>query len=147
MNNGVFGEAAIVQPGRYPAAELVATAWNGKKPNADSPTVTAIVASENSQRMLMQLGAFTIHGVRTPLDDYPNAERFLRCYDVPAAAKKPLAAQLARAGIRRSSLFPDLDNLSAEIAATHVDGWPVGAPPAIETLAEPIGGSVVVGDV
>jgi hypothetical protein len=84
----------------------------------DSPEferVAAVTPSHVDQRILNQLGVFTVHGMRTPLDDHPHASEFLRMYEIPAAAKEVMRLELHMLGIRRSSLFPDLENLALEL--------------------------------
>jgi hypothetical protein len=76
----------------------------------------AIIADEVDIRMLLQLAAFTIHNTQCGLDDDPKAETFLAKILISSAAKHALRDQLWALGIRRSTLFPDLDNLAAELS-------------------------------
>jgi hypothetical protein len=71
--------------------------------------------SEIDPRMMVQSSQFTAHGLTTPLEDMAGADKFLMHFEVPAEAKKSLRAQLNRLGVRRSILFPDLDNLATAI--------------------------------
>ncbi len=77
--------------------------------------VLAILPDLIDQRMIAQLSVFTIHDDNEPLECHENSSKFLVKYEIPVCAKEKLREQLKHAGIRPSSLFPDLEHLSKEI--------------------------------
>lgn len=77
--------------------------------------VLAVTGVELDLRMLIQQGAFTIHGSNEPLDAVEKAEDFLLRFDIAPEFKLDLSAKLEQIGIRSSSVFPDLDHLAAEL--------------------------------
>ena len=74
-----------------------------------------IVTDEIDVRMMVQLSAFTIHGSNRPLEIFDGADEFLIKIIVPAASKERLLREIKRAGVRESTLFPDLHHLAAEL--------------------------------
>jgi hypothetical protein len=75
-------------------------------------------------RLLVQLACFTIHGSSTPLDQHAEAGVFLRRFIIPVDAKRHIFNQLFRVGVRRSTLFPDLGGLAAEVDALRFQERP-----------------------
>jgi hypothetical protein len=65
--------------------------------------------------MLAQMSRFTLHSRRTALESERESEKWLRRYVIPKDAKKKIRAQLSALGLRRSNLFPDLENLAGEL--------------------------------
>ena len=65
--------------------------------------------------MLAQMSRFTLHSRRTALESARENEVWLRRYVIPKNAKAKIRAQLSALGIRRSNLFPDLENLAGEL--------------------------------
>ena len=68
--------------------------------------------------MLVQT-AFTLHLGSNPLDALPDAGKWLWTFRVPSEAKPNLWTALSRLGYRRDQMFPDLDNLSWELARSR----------------------------
>lgn len=99
-----------------PILALFAHPFNAEM--APQDRIAAVRAQESDIRMVVQLGAFTIHGKETPLEKAPHSNSFLRRFVIPANVKGPMQEQLQWLGIRRSTLFPDLQNLAAELK-TH----------------------------
>lgn len=104
-----------------------------QKPDHNAPTVGALMPREIHVRMMMQLARFTIHSNSVPLDQLPEAHKFLWHYDIPAECKVSLADQIRALGIKKSLAFPDLDTLAKEIQddtdkADRIDGAPFGSP-------------------
>jgi len=98
---------------------LIASAFNR---NAAKATETlATFGEEMDLRMALQLAAFTIHGTKTPLESHSQAATFLRKLIIPASEKERLRRFLWLLGIRRSNLFPDLENLAQELSALDFD--------------------------
>jgi hypothetical protein len=76
----------------------------------------AVDPEEIDIRLAAQLSAFTVHGAPTPLEQLSSADRFLVKFTIPAHAKRPPAEALDALGVRRANLFPDLENLAADLA-------------------------------
>jgi hypothetical protein len=70
----------------------------------------------NSVRITVQRGAFTIHGQdRKPVEQYDTMkERCLKII-IPSECIETIMSQLSWAGMRETSVFPDLDSVSKEI--------------------------------
>jgi hypothetical protein len=114
LNEVQVGEAVLFNPEAPQISALFAAAVS----RALSPSVeaAAFVSSEIDVRMMVQLAAFTIHSNDRPLDALERSGEFLARLVIPAAAKRQIASDLRLLGVRRSNLFPDLENLSAELA-------------------------------
>lgn len=78
--------------------------------------VVAVQGQEIDLRMTVQQGVFTIHGNARPLEDWPDADQFLARFVIPGEISDQLRADLWLLGIRRSLLFPDIENLAIELA-------------------------------
>lgn len=114
LNEIVAGERIVLNSTDQRVQELIAPAFNMKRRGASNSL--AVFGDELDLRMALQLAAFTIHGSTEPLEEQPRHSEFLRKLIVPAAIKEDLAGALWILGVRRSNLFPDLDNLSRELA-------------------------------
>lgn len=95
-----------VPPDQGDASELAALLASG---------VVSFEPTEVHLRMLVQQSRFTLHGSDTDLREHARAHEFLGRIEIPSALKVQIAQSLASAGIRRSTVFPDLDNLSGEL--------------------------------
>jgi hypothetical protein len=83
----------------------------------DSPDLAvAVMGQDVDLRMTVQQAGFTIHGGPTPLEKYPQADRFLRKLVIPENCRERFRKDLWLLGIRRSMLFPDIENLARELA-------------------------------
>jgi len=76
----------------------------------------AIIPDEVDIRLMVQHAGFTVHGSRVPLEKQPGRRRHLRKFEIPAAAKWDLRAELATLGIRQRTVFPDLQNLAEDVS-------------------------------
>lgn len=76
----------------------------------------ALLPHQAPGRLFAQGSCFTFHLDRGALDEVAPAG-VLRRLRIPASAMKRVRADLAALGVRRSTLFPDPDNLAREIAA------------------------------
>lgn len=94
---------------------LVMSAFSGDN-NPENQHSTAVLAPRTDRRMTAQLGNYTIHGSREPLEAHPASSMFLARILIPATAYDKVNADLSVSGIRRSSLFPDLSNLAREVS-------------------------------
>jgi hypothetical protein len=101
-------------------SELVSLAF---QPNGDPEVsnrtagrILAFGAREIDARVMVQQGAFTIHGDQTNLavkktGDHPRLVGFR----IKREAKELLRENLRRLGITRSGLFPDLESLARDL--------------------------------
>ena len=90
-----------------------------------SRAVTAVEPVFNSRRMIAQQGVFTIHGPTSePMEKFarPLREQCIWKRVVPSGRKAVLRQELHDLGIQLSSLFPDLDHLSACIRRRYSTG-------------------------
>lgn len=76
----------------------------------------AFVAPRTDPRMTAQLGNYTIHGSRVPLEEHSQADRFLAKVEIPVSAEEQFKGDLRSAGLCLSGLFPDLEHLAEEIS-------------------------------
>lgn len=99
---------------QHPAvAPLVNAAFNTEVQFQE--TTVACYSPEIDTRMLVQQGTFTIHGGKTALDETPEGKKSLTQFVISPDAKPRLRQILQILNINRSTLFPDLDNLSREL--------------------------------
>lgn len=87
--------------------------------SAESPSLppAAAMCIRTSRRIQAQLGTFTIHHLNpSPLEDYEDRSHVWR-FRIPARYKASIQSELRRIGIKRSTLFPQLDNVAEEAAA------------------------------
>ena len=82
----------------------------------DAPHTVAAMAPRHDARMAAQLGNFTVHGSREPLEEHTNAANFLAKIEIPKSAQDRVNYDLVSAGMRLSNLFPDLDHLAEELS-------------------------------
>ena len=68
-------------------------------------------------RHMAQQSMFTIHGCNTPIDKLPGPEDFLARIRIATDSKDYFRQLLTLYGISRTILFPDLENLSQELAS------------------------------
>lgn len=76
----------------------------------------AVVPPEVDARIMMQQSVFTIHGTEQALEDIPANDHFLIRYVIYKEASQEMRKELRALGVRRSTLFPDLENLAKDIA-------------------------------
>ena len=74
----------------------------------------AVIASQNDFRMLNQMSCFTLHDTETPLNEYEQSP-FLEKFIIPAKYIDSIKTELLILGIRRSILFPDIENYAREL--------------------------------
>jgi len=92
--------------------KLAAPAFQAAAPN---DRVTAVQPAEIDARMMLQQSVFTIHGGPKPLEDMPGCQDFLAKLVVPYECRSTLADGVEKLGLRRSKVFPDLENLADDI--------------------------------
>lgn len=79
-------------------------------------TAISVIAPRRDTRMMVQLGNYTIHRTPTAIEEYSNAGTYLTKIVIPKHSVQTIRKDLSVCGIRRSSLFPDLSNLAAELS-------------------------------
>jgi hypothetical protein len=120
LNESQVKESVVFNTVDPRVEELIAASLNIAHPS--SPHTLATFGEEFDLRMTMQLSAFTIHGNGQALDEHPAAAQFLRRIEIPVQVKQGLREVLTLLGIRRSTVFPDLENLAGEMAALEFQG-------------------------
>ena len=75
----------------------------------------AMLPGHVDTRMLLQQSAFTIHGTSDPLDGLEGATSTIVKTIIPSDSKSEILEHLNWCGIRRSTLFPDLESLSHDL--------------------------------
>jgi hypothetical protein len=112
LNRNSEAADGLVQIRDRNVAKIAESAFTGRESLEE---ILAIDGQETDPRMLAQMSRFTLHSRRTPLESEPQNKLWLRQYVIPKNDKKKIHAQLLGLGIRRSNLFPDLQNLAGEL--------------------------------
>jgi hypothetical protein len=110
------GEGGTVQLARSPQVIPIIKAAFEMKKVRDSEKVLAVATEESDIRQMVQLSAFTIHGIPTALNQLPNANEFLVRLEIPADDREVFKQGLLMLGITESVVFPDLDHLASELS-------------------------------
>lgn len=76
----------------------------------------AVTAPHRDQRMSSQLAHFTIHGSNQSLEEVHQPNDYVTKLEIPRSAHDRLRRELRVLGVRRSTVFPDLQNLALEIS-------------------------------
>ena len=97
------------------AKPYVNDAFSGRS-KPENQHAIAVLAPRTDRRMTAQLGNYTIHGNREPLENHIDSSNFLGRITVPLSARDTIKSDLLVSGIKRSALFPDLANLAMEIS-------------------------------
>lgn len=121
LNEDNIGERYVPGIGDGRVKNLVSDSatpqWVSDRPKE----IIAFHVPERYPRMVAQLSRFTIHGHEArPMDVQVSGDRWLRRYQIAPDAKKRLRRMLWLLGMRRSVLFPDLDNLALDIRETNL---------------------------
>jgi hypothetical protein len=127
LNSEQFGDATTASIEGGSVRKFLRPAFNGYVPPIDHPDredylatkdahYKAAMASEFDARIFVQQGAFTIHTEATPLNE-SRFSKYLRKVVVPASAVRSIATELKILGMRKSTIFPDLVNLSEDLVA------------------------------
>jgi hypothetical protein len=112
LNETFNGTDGLVKIGDSKVIKIAESAFTGSGSPFDG--ILAIDGQEIDPRMLAQMSRFTLHSDRTPLEEL-GTDNWLRQYMIPKEAKPKIRNQLSALGIRRSNLFPDLENLAGEL--------------------------------
>ena len=112
--NQEAGKHRILLAPNAEVQRILAIAFKGV---GESDKTLALMPPENEMRMFLQAGRVTIHGSSRSLLQRAENPSFLARFEIPSKAKPLLLHQLDVVGICRSTLFPDLDSLAADVAA------------------------------
>ena len=112
MNRITNGDHTLIPVSASPANELFRGAFDDR---FNSEKTVAILSHEIDNRMLIQQSAFTLHGTSRDLREIEGASSIIRSYTIPSQSKPQIIAELASLGIRRRTLFPDLNNLAENL--------------------------------
>ena len=118
LNKSQGFEDAILSPmGEAPGRLFSAVAQRKLKQPEPIDKILAVVTDQVDLRMLVQLSAFTVHGTRTPLEEFGESNKFVMRFEIPEAAKARLCEELTLLGIREGNVFPDLEHLANELSS------------------------------
>lgn len=106
---------SICMPGSPTVGRLGIQAFRPNTKQRDE-RILSVLTEEADARHMVQQSAFTLHGRSEALDERSDCGRFLTRIRIPSVAKNGLRQVLALYGVTRASLFPDLENLAAELA-------------------------------
>jgi hypothetical protein len=81
--------------------------------------VYAIYPLESDFRMMLQSAVYTVHTSAAPMESLKGKLDTLIRFDIPSHGKAVILRQLRAVGIRRSTLFPDLQNLAQDLRDDH----------------------------
>jgi hypothetical protein len=113
LNERQCGEKGIIGEASAKSLELFVAGLLASAPQVER--IAAIFNSERTARMMAQHSRFTIHGMKAGIDQLPDAENHSVVFTIPKNAKSSLVNWLRLAGVRLSTLFPDLDHISADL--------------------------------
>jgi FRG domain-containing protein len=119
LNETSIGDARTRPSDDRAVRELMMPAFDPA--TVDKAQVIAFIPDEVDVRMLVQQSVFTIHGAGKVIESSALPKRrLLRLISIPHAAKDSLRHELGTVGIRRSTLFPDLESLAADVAERYL---------------------------
>lgn len=108
----------IPSPNYSNISPLFNDSFNQDNTNPDK-RIAAFQTEQFDVRHLVQQSEFTIHGCADAMEELDDRDNILGKIIIPSTQKAQLRAMLNVLGITRSYLFPDLDNLSAELASKY----------------------------
>jgi hypothetical protein len=89
--------------------------WVSHPPLERCRFFSAINPPDFNVRVAAQQGTYTIHGKDFALDNVPYANKILTKVNILPSAIADIRKRLSLFGIRKRSLFPDLDNLAQDL--------------------------------
>jgi hypothetical protein len=107
---------AICMPGSSELRKLARDAFLGNKEGPDR-RILSVLTEQTDLRHMVQQSVFTIHGCATPINELPESSAYLAKIRIPVTVKPAFQQVLTLFGISRSGLFPDLENLAAELGS------------------------------
>jgi hypothetical protein len=114
LNFSIKGKPIIASSADPDVVRLVDLAFTHS--SEQTKEALAVFPDEVDIRLMVQFAGFTIHGSSQPLEKYAKVRIFLRKFVIPARSKAQLRNELKALGIRQRSIFPDLYNLSQDLA-------------------------------
>lgn len=81
--------------------------------------IFAVSAVQDDKRMMAQQSTFTIHSSKKSLLNYSENKSCLKKINIPKESIGLISAELEILGIEQSSVFPDLENLSKQLARNY----------------------------
>lgn len=136
LNQLEAGRRAIFLSGTESVSQLAIEAFRTDIRSSDE-RILAVLTEQIDLRHMVQQSAFTIHGRSEPLDQIDGGDSALARIRIPVAAKPGFRQMLNLLGISRSSLFPDLENLALELAATDFELTKVLGPDRDKVAEQP----------
>ncbi len=115
LNTDQFEEKGVLLPDGDMIKPLIRHAFVNKA--EEIKKICAVSSKEIDSRLMTQLSVFTIHGYNQPLESLSNHEKYLIKFEIPSELKVQLINMLYDLGIRRSNIFPDLENLAKDLSA------------------------------
>ncbi|MBI4185947.1 MAG: FRG domain-containing protein [Chloroflexi bacterium] len=103
----ILARAEVVKPIIKEAFEY----WKSSEPQK----TLAIKTEEFDIRHMVQMSAFTIHGISTPLDCLEGSDQFIVKIEIPVENIGTFKQGLSMFGIDEAMLFPDLEHLANEL--------------------------------
>lgn len=113
MSKLMQSQIGLALPQNPLVAKIARAAFDSGMESPDK--IVAVVPEYLDYRMLSQRSCFTIHGTKEPIENSVNAEEFLIKVDIPVDQKKEIRNVLTKMAIRRSHIFPDIENLAQEL--------------------------------
>ena len=113
INQNQRGQKGVLLPDNGSNFELIQRSFSNTAKDFDG--VVSISPPEIDIRMMAQLSSFTLHGSGKSINNLPNSENFLINFIIPSDSKEKISKELKYLGVRKSSLFPDLEHLADEI--------------------------------
>ena len=114
LNNFEVERNAIILPHDDLVQKISHEAFNQNKNGPKK--ICALFPPLTDVRQVMQHSVFTIHGKTDSLSEPPFLNNSIFKFKVLKEHKKGVLEMIKMLGLNRSSLFPDLENLSKEIA-------------------------------
>ena len=116
LNHHQKEKEAICMPGSQDITQISREAFVLNKKSPDC-RIISVLTEQSDIRHMVQQSVFTIHGCGTSITELPEAKQYLARILIPAKAKKGFRQILALFGVSRANLFPDLENLAAELTS------------------------------
>jgi hypothetical protein len=116
LNYAMIERHGVVQLSNTRARPFVDAAFSPKNPVDKCIAVSPI---HSDPRHSHQASVFTLHGSRKPLEEYPEATACLRKLEISNDAIGKVIKQMISFGVKRTTIFPDLENLSNQLRATY----------------------------
>ena len=114
LNRSSIGANVVLSSASDDVLRLIHAAFNHEAQRTEE--WLALFPDEVDVRLMVQLAGFTIHGSPAPLDRSKGRRSFLQRFVIPRRVKASLRDELRTLGIRQRSIFPDLYNLSLDLA-------------------------------